>query len=378
MAHMKKRTHGPSLYYASDKNVFDALNQHKVDTKTLMELFARRNIVVSKSTPRETLAAYFARQIHDYQDHKDIAARLGIAPRRERITSMDINGKVDDQHLKIAVEQLKETLEKTGEVVQVARDGGKVSIMVQYSTIDYKVSEFAQRQERDGTIELIKTDSGYTVRNTHNEYINDVTEVLISKLETASDSTLSKVPISLFDVPSARLRSKFFHELAFKLPGYQQSDVTAVYVYKAKPEPFDNDDDDEDEAGEDMTDGDTHVERVHLRGQGVTRSEILNGLLDKDDYYITKISWGARELAGAGHDYDIEATFSNPRECTGFSFILSGVYPFEDGKLLSRRRPPHKYEIDQISRVVEERARELMVQLRDEHMRATTGGDDAG
>lgn len=372
---MKKRLHGPSLYYASDKNVFDALNQHKVDTQTIMGLFERRNIVVSKKTPRENLAAYFARQIHDYQDHKDIAARLGIAPRRERITSMDVNGDVDKDHLQVAVEQLKEELEKSGEVVQVARDGGKVSLTIQYSTVDYKVSEFAQRQERDGTIELIKTDDGYTVRNTHNEYLNDVTEALISKLEKASDTKLSKVTVSLFDVPSARLRSKFFHELAFKLPGYQQSDVTAVYVFKAKPDALDSDEGG-DENG-DAVDAETHVERVHLRGQGVTRSEILNELLDKDDYYITKIAWGAREISGAGHDYDIEAAFTNPKDCTGFSFILSGVYPLEDGKLASRRRPPFKYEIDEISRGVETKARELVTQLREEFKKISVGDGDA-
>lgn len=371
---MKKRLHGPSLYYASDKNVFDALNQHKVDTQTIMDMFERRNIVVSKKTPRENLAAYFARQIHDYQDHNDIAARLGIVSRRERITSMDVIGKVDRDQLQVAVEELKDELEKSGEVVQVTRDGSKVSITVQYSTVDYKVSEFAQRQERDGTVELIKTKDGYTVRNTHNEYVNDVTETLISKLEKASDTKLNKVTISLFDVPSARLRSKFFHELAFKLPGYQQSDVTAVYVYKAKPETLINDDGDDEG---DTADGETHVERVHLRGQGITRSEILNGLLSEDDYYITKIGWGAREIAGAGNDYDIEAAFTNPKECTGFSFILSGVYPFEDGKLASRRRPPLKHEIDEISRVVENKARELVAQLSDEFKKAGTGGVDA-
>ena len=117
----KKRTHGPSLYYASDKNVFDALNQHKVDIPTIMELFLRRNIIVSKKTPREDLAKYFARQIHDYRDHKDIASRLGVAPRRERITSMDVNGTVAPEHLQVAVDQLKQELEKAGEVVQAAR-----------------------------------------------------------------------------------------------------------------------------------------------------------------------------------------------------------------------------------------------------------------
>ncbi len=373
---MTKRLHGPSLYYASDKNVFDALNQHKVDTKTIMELFERRNIVVSKKTPRESLAGYFARQIHDYQDHKDIATRLGIAPRRERITSMDVNGSVDKSHLQVAVDQLKEELEKSGDVVQVAQDGGKTTITVQYSTIDYKVSEFAQRQERDGIIELIKTVEGYTVRNTHNEFVDNIAAGLISKLEKASETTLSRVTVSLFDVTAPQIRSKFFHELAFKLPGYQQSDVTAVYVFKANPESIGSDD--ADETDEDNTDGEAHVERVHLRGRGVTRSEILNELLEKDDYYITKIAWCAREIAGAGNAYDIEATFTNPKDCSGFSFILSGVYPFEDGHLSSRRRPPFKHEIDEISQVVENKARELVSLLREDFKKTSEGEVHAG
>jgi len=277
--------------------------------------------------------------------------------------------------LQVAVDQLKVELESSGEVVQVTRESNKVTITVQYSTMDYKVSEFAQRQERDGTIELIKTADGYTVRNTHNEFVDNVAAELITKLEKASETTLSKVTVSLFDVPTAQLRSKFFHELAFKLPGYQQSDVTAVYVFKAKPELHGNDE--EDDEDDDTADGETHVERVHLRGRGVTRSEILNELLEKDDYYITKIAWGAREIAGAGHDYDIEATFTNPKDCNGFSFILSGVYPFEDGQLSTRRRPPLKHEIDEISRVVENKARELVTLLREEFKKANAGEEDA-
>jgi hypothetical protein len=149
-----------------------------------------------------------------------------------------------------------------GEVVQVTRNGDKLSLSVQYSTMDYKVSEFAQRQERDGTIEFIKTEEGYIVRNTQNEYVNDIRDVLITKIENAIESPLAKISVSLFDVPSPRLRSNFFHELVFKLPGYQQSDVTAVYTFKAKPETVEDEDEPEDA---DANDSETHVEHVSLR-----------------------------------------------------------------------------------------------------------------
>ncbi|EEG06772.1 hypothetical protein [Pseudogulbenkiania ferrooxidans] len=364
---MKKRVHGPSLYYATDKNVFEALNQHKVDTPTVMKLFQRRNIIVGKKTPREDLAKYFSRLTHDYYDHKGIAARLGIAPRRERITSMDVTGVSEIEELQAAVDQLKQELEAGGDVVHVSRDGDNLTMHVQYSTVDYKRSEFTQVQVRDGTVEFVKSPDGFIVRNTQNEYLNDVRETLLGKIEKAVETSLTKVVVSLFDVMSPKLRSKFFHELATNLPGYVRRDVTDVYVYKAKPEP-------EDESDNSVTDDpDTHVERVFLRGNGVTRSELLNGLLDEDDYYITKIGWTATENMGNGNVYDIEAVFADPKECTGFSFILSGVFPMEQGKVSARRRAPHKFEVDAISRVIEAKSRELMTRLREEFAGLSTG-----
>ncbi|WP_175824502.1 hypothetical protein [Burkholderia cepacia] len=358
---MKKRMHGPSLYYATDKNIFDALTQHKVDTPTVMKLFQRRNIIVGKKTSREDLAKYFSRLTHDYYDHKDIAARLGIAPRRERITSMDVTGVGDIAELQSAVEQLKQELEAAGDVIQVSRDGNSLTMHVQYSTVDYKRSEFTQVQVRDGTVEFVKAADGYIVRNTQNEYINDVRETLLGKIEKATEVPLTKVVVSLFDVPSPKLRSKFFHELMTNLPGYVRRDVTDVYVYKAKPEPSD-DESEENSSG----DPDTHVERVFLRGNGVTRSQLLNELLDEENYYIVKIGWTATETMGLGNVYDIEAVFADYKDCTGFSFILNGVFQLEDGKVSARRRPPFKSEIDTVSRVIEAKSRELVLALRSE------------
>lgn len=368
MAGIKKPAHGPSLYYASDKNVFDALNQHKVDTPTVVRLFQRRNIVVSKNTPREDLAKYFSTLTHDYYDHKEIASRLGVAARRERTTSMDVSGLEDTDELLGVVEQLKRDMEASGDTVHVTRENDNLRIQVQYSEIDYKRSEFAQVQVRDGTVEFVKSPTGYVVRNTQNDYLNGVRETLLAKVEKATAAPLTKVFVSLFDIPSVKLRSKFFHELASTLPGFIRRDVTDVYVFKAKPTT--DDEVDEETNGEDS---ETHVERVFLRGSGVSRSEILNGLLDEEDYYIIKMGWTAAEIMGEGSVYDIEAGFSDFKDCAGFSFILSGVFPREDGVVSSRRRPPLKHEIDSFSRIIESKARDLVAALREEFQAVNTG-----
>lgn len=363
---MKRPTYGPSLYYATDKNIFDALNEHKVDLPTIIELFEYRNIVVSKKTDRVDLAKYFSRLTHDYHDNQRISARLGVASRRERITSMAVNGVAGIEDVTGAIEQLKVDIESTGDVITVTRDGENLSVNVHYTKIDYKRNEFNQLQVRDGTIDFVRSGDRYIVRNTQNDYVNTLRDMVLQRVEKNTGKDVSKDEISLFDVLSYKQRSKFFLDLMNGLPSYSRRDVTEVYTFKAKPDP------DGDDADDDI---DTHVERVALRGNGVTRSEILNGLLDEKQYYICRVGWATAEVKGVGNVYDIEAMFADPKDCTGFSFLLRGVYPMENGKLSSRKRSPVRAEIERISSVVEDRARELMEELRKDIPNSSEGGD---
>lgn len=366
---MKKPLHGRSLYYASDKNLFEVLNQHKVDIPTVMKLFQRRNIVVSKKTPRDELAKYFSTLTHDYYDHKAIATKLGVAVRRERTTSMDITGVDDTNDLQVAAGKIKNELEASGDTVQISRDGDNISIRIQYSTFDPKLSEFSQVQVRHGTIECLKSEPGYVVRNTQNDYLNGVRDAFLAKVEEALPEavTLKRVVVALFDIPSAKLRTKFFNELAGSLPNFNRQDVTDVYVFKAKPDTFGDEDD-----GVDDGSG-SHVEKVFLRGSGVSRSVLLNDLLDDEDYYIVKMRWTATESSGDGNVYDVEAGFADPKDCTGFSFILSGVFPLVEGKVASKRRSPEKRETDKLSRVIELKASAVVAELRAEYATLDTG-----
>lgn len=359
MAIIKKNTVGPSLYYATDKNIFDALNQHKVNSKVISQLFLRRNILISNKTPKEELAKYFSTLAHDYHDHQAIAARLGVASRRERTTSMEVEGIQSASDLKGAINQLKNELEENGDVVQMEQDGDVLRVRIQHTEIDYRRSEFLQAQIRDGVIEFIKSGKDYVVRNTQTEYINNVRDLLLDKADKDEEQPLVKHVISMFDIPSVTLRTKFFYELASSLPGFRRDDVTDVYIFKPSP--------DSPMLDAEEAEGDNdyhHVERVFLRGKGVSQSELLNELLDDEDYYIVKIGWRAEQEMGKGHAYEIEAAFSDIRDCEGFSFILRGVYPRENEDISSRKRTPYRDEIDLISKVVETRAREILTELR--------------
>ncbi|MHC9034251.1 hypothetical protein ACYTTR_00840 [Cobetia marina] len=357
---MIKKLFGPSIYYASDKNIFEALTQHKVDSKTVYKLFESRNIIVSRNSDRDDLAAYFARLNHDYFDHKDISEKLGVAPRRERVTSMDIVGEIPFETVQKAIDSFKRDMREVGDVVQNSRDGENIRVNIQYSHINYKLSEFSQVKVRDGEIEFVKTENGYLIRNTQNEFINNARDTILSSIESTQDTEIEKVAVSLFEITSHKLRNKFFYNLITKTPDYPKVDVTDVYVYKAKPE----DNEETESVARDTTDA--HIERVLLRGNDVTRSELLNDLLDEDTYYIIKAGWHMRDSLSSSNIYAVEAVFSDPKSCTGFSFLLKGVYPYEEGKVSKRRRAPTSSEINKISLVIENKSRELMNELRDE------------
>lgn len=351
-----------SIYYATDKNIFDALNEHKVDSQTIAKLFRSRNTIVSHEMKREQLAEYFSRLNHDYYDHKEISARLGVVARRERITSRDVEGIKDPQIVNAAIEELKAELQEFGDVIGVVRDGGKFTLNVQYEKIDYKRSEFSQVQVRDGSIELQPANGGYIVRNTQNDHMDGIRDALLEKISASTQGGLHSSVVSLQDFPDTKTRSGFFYDLFSGLKDYSFRDLTDIYVYK--PEEEHEDDEEVD-----------HVERVILRGKGLSRSEFLAELAESG-YYTVRVAWRAKDIMGRGDEYLIEATFSDPVECTKFSFILVGVHVYEAGVVSKAKRSPSKSEIAIVSHAIESRARELMAALRSAAAKGETSAGD--
>jgi hypothetical protein len=360
---------GPSIYYATDKNIYDALNQSKVDADTIQTMFRRRNIVCSKLTKREELARFFSRLPHDYLDHQDLSDRLGVSPRRERVTAVDLVGKpVPMDATQRAIDAVKSKLQSEGDTVKVSQEGTKFFVSVSYSLVDYRRSEFSQLQHRTGVIELIPEGGRYVVRSPRTDYLDVVRDELIKAIQAEAGEGLDRNEISLFEYPLASVRSKFFYDLMSSLPGFIRRDVTDIYVYKPLP--------DGEEDGAVQEDIDPHVERVMLKGVGITQSELLSSLVKEKDYYIIKAGWTATSILSNGAGFDIEVAFSNPKECTGFSYILRGVYDLgDDGKLSKKRRSPSASEANDLAKVIEQRARELLKLL--VHADAVESQDEA-
>ncbi|GAA5013754.1 hypothetical protein GCM10025794_02140 [Massilia kyonggiensis] len=361
---MKSRF-GQSLYYASDKNVFDALNRSRVTNDTIQELFLARNIIVSKQTQREELALYFSRLPHDLEDHKNISAKLGVVARQERLTTVEVKIAAQQNHYDAAINAIKSKLSEENDTMTVANHPDRIDLIVKYSSIDYRKSEFSQVQVRDGILSIMKTDDGYMIRSTYNDFMNSVRDNLVSEIEQRAGVKGERRSISLYSIQDPLKRSEFFHSLMSQMPGFRLKDVGEVYVFKQKP----NSSNQNDEESEEET-SDTHVERVLLRGSGVTRSKQLQDLIKKKDseepYYIVRGVWSVEEKGGIGNIYEIEARFENTQDCTGFSYRLRGVYPADIKNktgVSKTKRQATRGEANHIGGVLEQYASELMVKF---------------
>lgn len=351
---MRRPKFGASIYFVSDKNIYDALNEHKVDSATVRRLFEKRNTIVCSTASREELAAHFSRLNHDYYDHQEIASRLGVVPRRERTASVDLVGIDSVEPLLAAIDKVADKLREFGDIVNVSKRNDYIRLNIQYSRVDYRKSEFNQVQVRDGVIEFSRENGAYVVRSTKNQHVDDIRDEIIQVISESVQ--LERRSVSLLAHPEPNVRSNFLYDLFSGLPGFKLLDVTDVYVYKgAESESFE----------------DSFVERVSLKGKGVTRSEFLSEL-DRDGYYTYRVVWRAKEELGKGDEFDIEVVFADPVDCTGFSFILLGVYEVSDGNVAQKRRMPTTIETLRIAKAVEGRARELISKLRQ------PAGDDDG
>lgn len=68
-----------SLYFASDKAIFDALTQRSLTGAELRKVFLSRGIVISNESDKKFLASRFSALFHDYYDYRNLSLLVGGA-----------------------------------------------------------------------------------------------------------------------------------------------------------------------------------------------------------------------------------------------------------------------------------------------------------
>jgi hypothetical protein len=354
-----KTRFGPSLYFASDKVIFDAINHNQVNTDLIRELLFERGIITSPKTTKYELAQYFSRLTTDYFDHLNIGNKLGKVAKRERITYAEISEPVTKQEILDALSSVKSTLEAKGNRVTLEVSGDRLLARLEYEHIDYTEVEFRQVQPRDAIIEFLKDGSGqYVARSTQNAFTDIAVDQVFSAINSGRENPVKQNRISLEGYADPRLRTKFFQTLIKSLEHHNFVTVTEAFCYKPRIKASVDDDEKEKEL-EDQP----NVVRVTLKGTGVTKSFVIDELYDKG-YYIVKVVWRVKPTSSMDADlFELEAQFGEPDSCTEFSYQARTALIFEDGKVTDKKRTPKTDEQDNLFRLIEAAAKIALTTL---------------
>ncbi|MXN76425.1 hypothetical protein GR157_16985 [Burkholderia sp. 4701] len=324
-----------AIYSAGDKAIFDALNLPAVTNNHLRELFISRGIIVSKSTPRRSLADYYSRLAHDFQDYQTLAKLFGSPTRRERLSSLRvISQSVEIGQFETAAHKLCETLRAGGDVATVrVRENGSFDVVVKYNVTQFNHTEFRQVVAKEATITVEASGPAIAISGPHNEHVDEWTRTLIADVGKETDDTLDIDEVSLEHVHDPAKRSQFFMELIKNVKGFKFRDVTDAYVYKPK---LTTDVEEEDLPA--TVDIGVHITKASLKGEGVLQSDELRILFSKG-FYLWKIVWHAVSEKALEPDlYEFEAQFSEPETCTKFSYLPRGFYKMQEDSVFNKSR----------------------------------------
>jgi hypothetical protein len=350
---MKKRF-GPSLYFASDKVIFDALNQSQVKTETIRELLFERGVIVSSKTEKYELAKYFSRLVADYYDQRNIGVKLGRTAKKERVTYTEVQGMRSDTQIFDVLKAVAANLAETeGATLTYEKQNGRIVASIEYEDVNYTEVEFRQVQAKDAFIEFVQSTDGLVVRSTQNRFIDSVVDTTFSALAATDGPAFHPKRISLEAIADPKRRTEFFDYLTKNIQAHELVTVCEAYCFKPKGNSSHEDDSESDTGLEDQP----FVERVTLKGTGVNRSFVIDELFEQG-YYIVKTAWRVKPTSSMDSDvFELEAQFSTPDSCTDFSYQVRAVYVCEEGKVTDKKRICKSDEQDKLFRLIEAAAK---------------------
>ncbi len=348
-----------SLYFASDKAIYDALTQRSLTSAELRKVFLSRGIVISNESDKKFLANRFSALFHDYYDYRNLSLLVGGRDSREKTTNVVVTTAVTKDQLTEALTCVKEWLEDDQhEQAEVAVHGDHLKLTVKYQKLDLSQAEFRQVVEKTAEVILEKQGSGWKITGPMNDKFKDITDQLYSQIEIVTDQDVAIRTISLEAIPDAGTRTNFLRSLIRNIKGMEVVDVVDVSTFNPK----DQEDDDLDlsddalvieesievESEDEGEEGNPEAElarsqpeaRVHkiiridkasLKGKGVLESKQLLEL-EGHGFYLWKIRWKAREKLFGAEIVLFEAQFGNQAKYCDFSYIVKGVYNYNHGK----------------------------------------------
>jgi hypothetical protein len=329
---MTRRTH-VAQYYAEDKDIFDILmsSRRRFDTETLVALALRRGICLSVETDREKLADYLARLVWSWPELQHLLDLAETPERKEKLTSTRFASGAAVEDIRAAVSTVKEVREAKQDetlTVKMATET-KLTVAVRYTEFDPSRTRLQQRVEREVSLEIERSDSGYNVRHQASDRAREVARDIVAKLQEMRGVKFDASEITLRGIGAPELRTQFFVTLMSKMPGFDLRNVTSVSVDRAAAESEGVDADEDDVEGDSATaEAATmlgEVRKAIFQGESLLTSREFQSL-KAEGFFLSRAVWRSREEKPDGIEVEFEADFEDAKHCTGFRYNVRGVY----------------------------------------------------
>ncbi|WP_368869151.1 hypothetical protein [Proteus terrae] len=345
-----------TLYYATEKNIYDALHHKRITISMLQDILLRKGIIISDRLDKEVLIEEVCKLPHGFIDLQEIKNRIQTYDPKESSTKISLSTTTDQKEIKEAIETIKKSYPKTkSEVFQITtkKDGG-LSVELHYDDIDLSRTALRQIDKKSVKLDFSINKDEVDIRMPQNEKAKELAKLIETQLATIKNEEISRFEIELRSVTSPHLRSQFFHDLMHGIEGYDVEDVNNIEVNRLSNHDFENDDDEAIDTG--------YVKKAVLKGESVNSSSIFSDL-HKKGYYISKVSWASIPSSSNGDRIILEAFFKNSELCTDFAYNIKGINNFSKGKLNVTTRSAKEIEKKSIGKLIEDSAEKAYKKL---------------
>ncbi|MCG3469726.1 hypothetical protein L7750_04735 [Xenorhabdus bovienii] len=342
-----------NLYFATEKNIYDALHHKRITTAMLQDILLRKGIIVSEHLDKEELIEEVCKLPHGFIDLQEIKKKVQTYDPKESVTKVSLTTSTNQQEVKDAINKMKDNYPKTkSEVFKVTtkKDGG-LSVELHYDDIDLSRTALRQIDKKSVKLDFSISEEKIDIRMPQNSKSKELVKLIETQLSGIKNVEISRFEISLEVVTSPNLRSQFFHDLMHGLEGYEVEDVNNIEVNRFINKLSNNNDEDDDDEKIDAG----YVRKAVLKGGSVNSSSIFSDLHNKG-YYISKVSWASIPSSGNGDKIILEAFFKNSESCMDFAYNIKGINNFNKGKFNVTTRSVNEIEKKNIGKLIEDSA----------------------
>lgn len=356
-------------YYATDKEIFDALMsaKKKIGEKVLLELAKDRGIFFSAKDSREDLISSISLFPHDYHDLNTLLEQREQSGRQEKVTAVTLPEVLKIEEIREVLKDYAEESPADERVTHHAKGSDKFVANIKYSEFDYGKTRLVQRIPKEAGIEFHIEGDKTVVRMPANDRIKGVFGKLKDKLDAKRKMEIPTIRIEIGEFQSPVLRTEFFTSLISKLKGLSLQNVTSVRVERLKQEAeaeeaeLDIEDDQNMEAAK--QEALAMVKNVALRGETLLASEEYQSLTAKG-FFITSLIWRSKQLKHPYSMIEFEAAFEEPALGKGFKYSVRGAYKVVNKEYTKTIRPIDEKDKEKYLNLIEDTAANTIDQLR--------------